>query len=301
MPEATQSMMALLLYFALMASTTAEVVHREKSLYRNIVVRDTGERRCLAFSVKRQPRNQTCINLANPMEIVFPYVRMTFAGLLLNPAPEKLLMIGLGGGTIATVLADAFPHMEQDLVEVDPAVVKVARKYFGFRSGEKIQVHIQDGRVFTRRALAKGTKYDLIILDAFTGEYIPEHLMTREFLDETRRLLAPNGVLVANTFTSSSLYDHESVTYERVFGPFLNFKMPGTGNRVIVAYKGELPDDRTLTENGRHLADKLVRYSVDLQAYRKYLERDRDWNSSKRILTDQFVPANLLKRNRRRP
>ena len=55
------------------------------------------------------------------------------------------------------------------------------------------------------------------MLDAFDGEYIPEHLMTVEFL-EMRDLLSDDGVLVANTFASSKLYDYESATYAEAFG-----------------------------------------------------------------------------------
>ncbi len=276
----------------------AKVIHQEKSLYRNIIVRETGERRCLIFSVKRQDRNQTCMNLKDSKQVVFPYVRMTFAGLLVNPNPSSLLMIGLGGGTISTVLGEVFPDMQQDLVEVDPAVVKVAREYFDFSPGPNTDVYTQDGRVFTRRAAKQGKTYDLIILDAFTGEYIPEHLMSAEFLGEVKSLLNPGGVVVANTFSASDLYDHESVTYEQVFGPFFNFKMPGSGNRVIVATgEASLPDIATMNEHAGMIASELAPYSVNLLAYPRFLDTKRDWNPAKRALTDQYSPANLLREN----
>ncbi len=98
-----------------------------------------------------------------------------------------------------------------------------------------MKVELVDARVFAKRAGLKGKTYDFIILDAFTGDYIPEHLMTAEFLSETQALLSDDGVLVANTFSTSKLYDHESVTYQQVFGDYLNFKMANTGNRVIIA------------------------------------------------------------------
>ena len=60
--------------------------------------------------------------------------------------------------------------------------------------------------------------HDLIMLDAFNGDYIPEHLMTREYLEETSKLMAENAVVVANTFSISQLYHHESTTYQAVFG-----------------------------------------------------------------------------------
>src|ERR1044072_1928781 len=103
-----------------------------------------------------------------------------------------------------------------------------------------------DGRVFVKRAIREGRRYDLIMLDAFDHEYIPEHLLTQEFLTEVKSLLAPGGVLAANTFSSSRLYDHESTTYASVFPQFFNLKRE---NRVIIASNGPLPDDATLRAN----------------------------------------------------
>jgi len=271
------------------------VIHKEKSLYRNIIVNQKAGKRCLVFSVKREMRNQTCIDVDNPNRIVFAYVQMTFAGLMANATPERALMIGMGGGTISNVLIDVFPELEIDLVEVDEAVVKVAREYFDFVENDRTHVHVVDGRVFTRRAVAKGEKYDLIILDAFTGEYIPEHLMTLEFMQDVATLLTDDGVVVSNTFDGSALYDYESATYEAAFGPFLNLKMPHTGNRVIVATRSSLPDNQTLTANARMLQPRFDKYDLVLEDYIARFDRTPDWNPGTRALTDQYSPANLLR------
>ena len=291
----------LLLLASLCAAQTAladRVIHREKSLYRNIVVTERSDRRCLAFSVKRQKRNQTCMNPEKPNQVVFPYVRMSFAGLLANPDPRHAMMIGLGGGTISNVLTELYPKLTIDLVEIDEAVVRVARDYFDFRESANTNVFIQDGRVFTRRAKIQGKKYDLIILDAYTGDYIPEHLMTQEFLKDVHDLLTPDGIVVANTFAISKLYDLESQTYASVFGDFINFKMRGTGNRVVIAARGSLPANSELRHNASRLGPRLLKpYDVDLVSYLSYLDREADWDTRKAPLTDQYSPANLLRDN----
>ena len=286
---------AIILLLVSTGSNSDTVVHREKSLYRNIVVTEKAGKRCLVFSVKRQQRNQTCVDTNDPKHIVFAYVRMIFAGLLVNPQPTRGLMIGMGGGTISSVLTSIYPNLTMDLVEVDPAVVKVATDYFGFRNTHQIDVHVTDGRVFARRALRRNEQYDLIILDAFTGEYIPEHLMTVEFLENIKSLLTPGGVVIANTFSGSSLYHHESVTYSAVFGPLFSLKMPGTGNRVIVASTSDLPDNETLMANAMMLKPDFERYKIDLRKYVPKMNRDPDWKTDKRVLTDQYAPANLLR------
>jgi spermidine synthase len=275
----------------------AEDIHKEKSLYRNIVVKEVSGRRCLVFTVKRGDRNQTCMDLKDPKKLVFPYVRMTLGGLLINPEPESVLVIGLGGGSIPMALNEMYPRATIDAVEIDEAVVRVAKQYFNFAENDKLKVHVVDARVFTKRAGLQGKKYDLIILDAFTGDYIPEHLMTKEYLEETRALLADPGVLVANTFSTSDLYDHESVTYSEVFGAFFNFKMPNTGNRVIIASSQPLASDFVLRSRAKRLSAKLQSYGVDVEVFPQFMRRGIDWDTEKRSLTDQYSPANLLRSN----
>jgi spermidine synthase len=276
-------------------TASAKTIHKEKSLYRNIVVRESGNRRCLVFAVKRGDKNQTCTDLRDPKLLVFPYVRMVFAGLLVNPDPHKILVIGLGGGSIPTTLTELFPNAAIDIVEIDEAVVRVAKKYFSFSENEHMTVFVNDARVHIRRANLRRDQYDMIILDAFTGDYIPEHLMTREFFQEVKQLMTADGVLVANTFSASVLYDHESVTYQRVFETFFNFKMPVTGNRVIITMKQPLPDRQLLVTRAQQFAERLDRYGIDFEKYPGLMSRDIDWDTSKEPLTDQFSPANLLR------
>lgn len=290
-------MLTLTLVVSGLPAQADTIIHREKSLYRNILVKDSGSRRCLVFSVKREHRAQTCMDLNDPNRVVFHYARMTFAGLLLNPTPRRALMIGMGGGTISNVLAELYPDLEMDLVEVDQAVVNVARDYFDFKENDNTKVHVIDGRVFTKRAALRGDRYDMIILDAFTGEYIPEHLMTREFLEDVKSLMTEDGVMVANTFASSDLYDHESVTYRLVFGQFFNFKRSGTGNRVIVASARALPIRNDLQAVAEVLAPELGPYGIEIRKFPGQMDRRQDWNTRKRPLTDQYSPANLLRDN----
>jgi|TARA_B100001971_G_C18254114_1_gene580589 spermidine synthase len=271
------------------------IIHKEKSLYRNIVVRESSNRRCLVFAVKRGDRNQTCISLNDPDRVVFPYARMTFSGLLLQPKPDSILVIGLGGGTMPTVLSRLYPKATIHVAEIDEAVVRVATKYFNFSESENVRVFVQDARVYIKRAGLKKITYDLIILDAFTGDYIPEHLMTVEFLQETKAIMSDQGVLVANTFSTSRLYDHESVTYESAFGTFFNFKMPVTGNRVIITNGGQLPETKLMQDRANKLAGKLRKYAIKIDNFPRHMKRTKDWNKKARPLTDQFSPANLLR------
>lgn len=273
----------------------AAVIHRERSLYQTILVDKTGPRVCLKFSVRRQQLNQSCIDQGRPREMVFLYTRMMMAALLLNPAPRRVLVAGLGGGTVPAAISQLYPDAIVDVVEIDGAVVDVARRFFGFVESERLRVHVQDARTFIRRAVRNGETYDLVMLDAYNSEYIPEHLMTREFLADAKTLLSEDGALAANTFASSRLYDHESTTYSAVFGPFFNLRLPDSANRVILVTKQPLPDLVTLHRRATALRTRLRPYGIDIKRYPKELLSEVDWDTGARVLTDQYSPANLLR------
>ena len=241
----------------------------------------------------------------NPQRLVFDYAKMTLSALLLKPDPERILIIGLGGGTLPMALRDILPSAVIDTVEIDEAVVRVAKRFFDFAEDDQNRVYVQDARVFGKRAALRDEQYDLIVLDAFDGEYIPEHLMTVEFLSEMRDLLSDDGVLVANTFASSKLYDYESATYAEAFGGFLNFRLPTSGNRVILVPQAKLDidartplDRKTLRANADALNVPMAPYDMPLKRYVGILlslsEQKPDWDSRIRPLTDQFSPANVL-------
>lgn len=287
---------AILVLMMTMSQTYAqrEIIHEERSQYRDVVVTEFNNQRCMLFNVHRGDMNQTCMDLRDPRRLVFSYTKMSFAGLLLNPHPRRILVAGLGGGTIPMAMRELFPDATIDVLEVDPAVVTVAHEFFDFREDDAMTAHVVDARVFIKRAGLRGEQYDYIVLDAFSGEYIPEHLLSREFLEEVRAILTDDGVVVANTFSSSRLYDYESVTYQAVFGEFYNFKLPGSGNRLILATKTELPSPGDLRSPARALYEALEPYGVNLMEYPPRLTTRPDWDTSTRILTDQYSPANLL-------
>ncbi len=288
--------LVLLVWFGLDNRAVAQrtIIHEERSQYRDVVVTEFNNQRCMLFNVQRGDMNQTCIDLRDSRRMVFNYTRMSFAGLLLNPEPKRILVAGLGGGTIPTVMRELFPEARIDVLEVDQAVVTVAKQFFNFVEDEQLVNHVVDARVFIKRAGLRGEQYDYIVLDAFSGEYIPEHLLTREFLEEVSQILTPDGVLVANTFASSGLYDYESVTYQAVFGEFFNFKTAGSGNRIILAKKQALPSVAELNAPARQLYERLRPYGINLLEYPAQLTTRPDWDVNTRILTDQYSPANLL-------
>jgi spermidine synthase len=163
-----------------------------------------------------------------------------------------------------------------------------------------VRVTISDGRVFVKRAAAQKPNYDLVLLDAFDADYIPEHMLTREFLQEVKSAMAPGGVIVANTFSDSALYDYESVTYRDVFGPYFNMRL---ANRIIVGRAGGItPDDvANARKNAAVLEPELSKRGTGSTFLLPLLSTNVDWNPNARVLTDQYSPSNLLNAIPRRP
>jgi spermidine synthase len=270
------------------------LVHSERSLYREVLVYEYSGQRCICFTRECRLGRQSCQSLQRPREFMLNYTRMMLGGALyMNPDPRRILVVGLGGGILPSTLAELLPQAQIDVVEIDPAVTRVARRYFGFKDGPRMRVIEQDGRIFVKRAGREGVKYDLIMLDAFDHQYIPEHLLTREYLGEVKALLSPQGVLAANTFSSSQLYDHESTTYAAVYGEFYNLKRE---NRVILARPAGLPDAATLRTHAEQWQARLAPYNMEAMQLLELFDRKPDWDLTARVLTDQYSPANLLNR-----
>ena len=281
----------LSLLMAAAVARSEETVHTERSLYRNILVYDDNGMRCMKFSRAATAGRQSCRKLNDPDRLVFHYTQMIMGALYLDPEPRRVLILGLGGGTLPTTFAALPSTANVDVVEIDPAVTRVAQKYFEFKPSGKIHVYEEDGRVFVKRALRNGAHYDLVVLDAFDQEYIPEHMLTREFLTEVKGLLGSDGVLAANTFSNSRLYDYESATYQAVFGEFFNLR---SDNRVILTRMGGLPSRETLERNRGVVSPRLSQIGVDTQWVMSLLSTQRDWRPDARVLTDQYSPSNLL-------
>ena len=273
----------------------AEIVHREKSLYRDLYVDEIDGQRCLKFRTRSQREsNQSCIFLQRPEILALTYTRMAMAGLLLKPQPKDILVIGLGGGVLPRALASLYPDAEITSVEIDPAVVAVAERYFYFQESEKNRVVAQDARVFVKRAELKKQQYDYIILDAFNGDYIPGHLMTLEFFQEVKKIMAPDGVLVANTFSRSELVDHEAATYHKAFGQFYTVSQRDSGNRIILAANYPLPGRTELHKNMLEISPQVKPLGVDARKLLNGLKRRPKWKRSAKVLTDQYAPVNVL-------
>ena len=288
-------LISVLLLITSAIDARAKILHSERSVYRNIVVsQDRGERCMLFGRLSRNPTRQICFNIHKHDQLVFSYSKLVLAGFTqVKQPPSRILVLGLGGGTIPMILESLYPEATIDSVEIDPAVVQVAKDWFNYVESDKQKVHTVDGRVYVKRQGLRNVKYDVIILDAFNGDYIPEHMMTEEYFRELKKIMTPDALLMANTFSSNRLYDHESVTYKKVFGEFYHAHSDRSGNRIIYANL-ETANQFEDNEEVKRLKESLSSIGVNFRTFNRLLNKKVDWDESVKPLTDQFSPANLL-------
>lgn len=120
-----------------------------------------------------------------------------YAALLpfLSPGGKQYLIIGIAAGTSARIINHFSPEIAIDGVEIDKKIIELGKKHFGL-SDVPARIFLEDGRMFLRHA---PRKYNYIMVDVYSNEfYIPFHLATREFFEETQQSMEENGILIMN-------------------------------------------------------------------------------------------------------
>jgi spermidine synthase len=136
---------------------------------------------------------QTMMDVSDPEYDYWPYTRLIPYFAAVYPAGSRTLLLGMGGGTLVRRLDSL--QFEQDIVEIDKRIKDVAIEYFGL--GEGYNIAIDDARHFVRIA---ETPYSIIIYDVFKGESAPEHVLTQEGLEEAKKVLVPDGLVLINFY-----------------------------------------------------------------------------------------------------
>jgi len=292
-----------LLFVNAAAAQFGQLIHKKDSLYHRIFVYQQGSVVTLRFGKQPAVQVQSEVNLNDLRQHMLEYTRLAFCGLLYKPEPERMLVLGLGGGVIPREMHYYLPALEIDVVEIDPDIPLIAKRFFGFREDDKLKVHIDDGRMFIKKQLRLDPvpKYDLIILDAFNSDYIPFHLMTKEFLEEVKGILAEDGVVIANVFYSNRLFDAELKTFLAVFGRCQAFLGVYSTNAMLVAPG---PAGPMLTVKEAIYRAKVLqrkhRPAFDMLAVARQLRPNTRPNSHAKVLTDDVAPVDWLRRQQTR-
>jgi spermidine synthase len=124
------------------------------------------------------------------------YTEYFHLGIELNPHAKKILFVGGGGFSGPKNFLNTYSHSRIDVVEIDPVVISIGKKYFNLPKNNRLNVFNEDGRKFLLQSKDNNNYYDVVILDAFSKNYVPFSLITREFFQLVSENLPSNGVTV---------------------------------------------------------------------------------------------------------
>jgi len=256
--------------------------------YNDIFINKRGRELTMAFQLKGFDYTESVANLTDPDDLPIKYTQVMTLAVAYPSALDKVLMLGLGGGTIATYLGRFLPDATIETVEIDPAVINAAKTYFGVKETPRVRYREGDARVFLNR---HQDRYDLILVDAFHGGYVPFHLLTREFYTLLSQRLAPGGAAAFNVHDGTKLYASTLVTLRAVFAS-VHLYPTRQGEVIVVVTAEPAPEAAALAQRAAALQEKFgFRFSLP-----KLLEGRTEKSGATQtgeLLTDDFAPANM--------
>jgi spermidine synthase len=265
-----------------------DLLEKADSYYNTILVYQgkDGLRR-MEFGFNRKRYFECVHNPADPLELKQEYMQLMTLGVLYSPHPATALSIGMGGGKVSSYLLATLPQLQYTEVELDPDVVRLAKKYFDYKDTPRRTVVVNDGRRFL---MGSPEHFDIIMLDAYRGPFVPFHLLTEEFYREVKKHLSPGGVVVQNIDSSTLLFDSTIATLHQEFEQTEYYS--AGGNTVAIAYDGSRKTAEELGLRAKTLDDQYhFRYSLeDMLRGRAYPALKAD----AKPLTDDFAPVDTL-------
>jgi spermidine synthase len=259
-----------------------------ETAYNDVFITKRRHQLVMSFQLKGWDYTESVSNLLDPDDLPLRYAQVMTIAAVYPETARKILMLGLGGGSISTYLGRFLPEAQVTTVEIDPGVITAAKTYFGLRETERMRYRAGDGRVFLSR---NDERYDLILLDAYRGGYVPFHLLTREFYALVKQRLTPGGAAAFNVHDGSKLYASTIKTLGEVFAA-LDLYPSGVGEVIAVASASPL-DPRTLERRAATLQERHgFRFPLP-QILRQRLEQPHLQAANGDVITDDFAPADV--------
>lgn len=228
---------------------------------------DDGERRYLYFNV-RLMQSAMCLRTPNALDLRYTQKMMAF--LLFNPHPKRIVLIGLGGGSLIKFCYYQMPSTQLTAIELDPNVIAFRDAFLLPPDGPRLQVLQTDGARYIEEA-EKGI--DVLLVDAFDKTGFAPSLANRDFLEAAYAKLSGNGILVVNLAGEKDSYAGLIGDSMHVFDDqVIVFSVPEDGNHILLAFKIKYfePRWRWLHNFAKELRAK---FGLDFPAFAQKMER----------------------------
>ncbi len=210
---------------------------------------------------------QSAMRISRPWDLELAYTRAMMAFLLFRAGPAEVLMVGLGGGSLAKFIRKHRPQTNITAIEISPQIVAAARSHFFLpEDDEHLNVLLADGAEYVP---AHPGSADVILLDGFDAGNQVESLATLDFYQACRRALKPGGVLVVNLWGR----DPEFVTwFSRLVEAFDGQVawLPVMGKSNVIAFG--IGDDEGAARLAGAETEKLARkWGLDFATFQREL------------------------------
>jgi spermidine synthase len=207
--------------------------------YRKPFLIEDRKYRAMCFAL--DGNTQTEMRLDDPEALTNEYTRKMMGFLLFNLRPEKVLMIGLGGGALAKFCHRHLHATHFTAVEIDPDVIAMRADFYIPPDDERLKVINAEGADYVAQMAAAGERTDVLLVDAYDEFGIAKPVVECEFVENAERILKPTGVFVLNLVAEAQDCNRYIETIREVFAsPVIVVGMKGEANRVIFAGKALL-------------------------------------------------------------
>ena len=179
---------------------------------------------------------QSRMALQDPDALELDYTRTMMAFLRFHAAPKHLVMIGLGGGSLAKFCHRHLPGLRLQVVEINPHVLALRDSFHVPPDSARFEVILGDGARFVRDTRERP---DVLLVDGFTSEGQPSRLSSQRFYDDCHDCLASDGLLVLNLHTGHRQFAQQLARVQRCFGAaVLPVQDRAGSNTIVFASKG---------------------------------------------------------------
>jgi spermidine synthase len=191
-------------------------------------VYEEGGIRCLRFG---NGVAQSEMRLAAPLELALSYTRLMLGFVLFNAAPEHILLVGLGGGSLSKYCYQQFPHARITTLEINPDVIALREQFLIPADDARFQVIQADASDYLAR---HDVLADVILLDAYDATGLPECICSTAFYSDCWRALSDRGVLVANLWRDVPALEIYLTRLRGIFDGRVWWSRPHDTNNLIV-------------------------------------------------------------------
>jgi len=253
------------------------LIHKSRDLFGDIEVVDHEETRSLYFGSHIK---QSSMWLDRPNVLALRYTEGMMASLLIQPNPKRILLLGLGAGSLAKFYYHHFPKCQITIVECSDKVVKVAHGYFHLPEDDRIQIVHQDAALYLYSIGQRLSEtFDHICVDLFSADGPATVLYAPKFFAICRSMLTERGVLTSNLWaTDKVLFDGLAKEILQQFSNnALFFTMKDYGNVIGMGLVGSLNPAQKKKLSGLSKALSLA-YGFDFSDFVKEMQNNnKDW------------------------